>query len=191
MVKQVLLALLLLVPQTSQKLEMQAVNGRTIIFENGYKFTTTLYELKYIGQLKATTKIPYLIMSGRGCQECDANICIYVHSPSDGPMLGEEGQTRYTHPGRQRDYESDSLVYESRAFFGHVLPSVSEGVIWYEKYLTDKSSFEKSVFLLQVRGNELVDTTYTDSLPDIATTLKLAKQGECKEIAGMEQTTEP
>ncbi len=189
--RQLLLALLMFLPQSSQKSEVQAVKGNTIVFSNGYEFETTLYELKYIGQLKAATKMPYLIMSGRGCQECDANICIYIHSPSDGAMLGDEGQTRYTHPGHELDYETDSLVYESRAFFGHVLPAVNQGVIWYEKYMTDKSSFEKSVFLVQVRGNNLVDTTYADSLPDISVTLKLAKQGECKEIAGMEQTTEP
>src|SRR5690348_1105894 len=62
-------------------------NGMGILdLPNGSKFQTTLYGLAVMGRLHATNKLPYYVLSGVGCQECDANVSIYIHSPSDGPM---------------------------------------------------------------------------------------------------------
>src|SRR5882672_8393421 len=79
---------------------------------DGSKFKTSLYELKVIGQLKTEYKLPYHILSGRGCQECDEHTSIYIHSPSDGPMKGEAGEPRFTYPGRETNYEDGSSLNE-------------------------------------------------------------------------------
>ncbi len=62
---------------------------------DGSKFQTNLYDMKVIGPLRTVHKLPYYVMSGVGCQECDANMSIYIHSPSDGPMEDEGSQPRF------------------------------------------------------------------------------------------------
>ena len=64
-------------------------------------FKTTLYHLKVIGELTTVRKLPYYILSGIGCHECDANVSIYIHSPSNGPMKNEAEQKRFDYPGRE------------------------------------------------------------------------------------------
>jgi hypothetical protein len=59
------------------------VDGSKLVFKDEQIFETNLFELAYIGQVSIDSKAPYLIFSGRDCNECDANISIYVHSPSD------------------------------------------------------------------------------------------------------------
>jgi hypothetical protein len=168
-----------------------SVRNEIIKFQNGKSFETPLYELKYIGQLKTQAKIPYLIISGRQCQDCDENISIYVHSPSDGKMKKEGEGTRYSYPGKEKDYASRKLIFEARTFYGNVLPDVDQGIIWYQTSIDDDSKTEKSVFLLEVRNDSLIERSYLNELPDIGRTLKLLKQKKCCEIQGMEITSEP
>jgi hypothetical protein len=55
--------------------------------------------MKVIGQLRTTKKAPYFILSGTTCTECDENISIYIHSPSDGAMKNEGEQRRFAYSG--------------------------------------------------------------------------------------------
>jgi hypothetical protein len=66
---------------------------------DGSKFKTALYGMKVIGQLRTTKKAPYFILSGTTCTECDENISIYIHSPSDGAMKNEGEQRRFAYSG--------------------------------------------------------------------------------------------
>src|SRR5215467_16067752 len=75
---------------------------------DGSKFKTTLYGLNVIGELKTAHKLPYYILSGVGCDGCDANTSLYIHSPSDGPMKNEGEQRRFYYPGRELDYQQKS-----------------------------------------------------------------------------------
>ncbi|MES2810384.1 MAG: hypothetical protein V4619_17250 [Bacteroidota bacterium] len=134
----------------------ERVVGRTVYFKYGKKFETTLYDLKYIGQLGARGKAPYLILSGRGCTECDANISIYIHSPSDGPMEEEAMQARSAYPGKERDYETDSLLFESRVFYGNC--TNTQSIVWLQKTYLENGTFESSIFSMSVVDNKLKET---------------------------------
>src|SRR5206468_4021991 len=68
-------------------------SAATIQFHNGRRFVTGLYDVKFLGLLPSRAA-PYVVLSGRGCQECDANISIYVLSPL-GPRVFEATTTRY------------------------------------------------------------------------------------------------
>jgi hypothetical protein len=52
---------------------------------------TSLHELRYIDKYNGN-KAPFLILSGRGCDECDANISIYICSPGDVPLKVKNGE---------------------------------------------------------------------------------------------------
>ena len=103
----ILLALFVLCIPAAHGQTAKVVTGKdgigTLVFPDCTRFETTLYHLKVIGKLNAAHKLPYFILSGVGCTECDANVAIYIHSPSIGPMHGEGSQQRFYCPGQESD----------------------------------------------------------------------------------------
>jgi hypothetical protein len=167
----------------------EKVQGSKLIFKGGQTFETNLFELEYIGQVSADKKAPFLIFSGRDCDECDANISIYIHSPSDGRLVVDHGQNRYQYPGTEKDFETDSVLYISRAFYGQVLEDIN-GVIWYENRLFENGKMGRFVFLSRIDNGSLKDTTYEDT-GKLDHTIILKNKGLCMEIKGREYTSEP
>ena len=163
--------------------------GSVLKFINEKEYNTNLFELKYIGQIQNGEKAPFLIFAGRECDECDANVSIYIHSPSNGLLNVENGENRYQYPGEERDFENDSLLYKSRAFYGQVLPNIN-GIIWYQNQLMENNSWQKSVFLIEVDQSGKRDSVLKD-LGQLEQTLDLQKKGLCTEIKGLKYTSEP
>jgi hypothetical protein len=161
------------------------VVDKTIYFKFNKKFTTNLYDLKYIGQLTTKNKAPFLILSGRGCDECDANISIYIHSPSDGPMKDESAQPRYGYPGKEIDYANGDLISESRMFYGDCLNN-RNSVIWLQKTLMENGKFESSIFSAEIVDGKLKETS------KVVDSLSLKNYiPKCKELPGTKFTSEP
>lgn len=119
---------------------------------DGSQFKTALYEMKTIGRLRTDKKLPYFILSGRTCTECDENTSIYIHSPSDGPMKNEAEQRRFLYPGKETNYEDGSTLYEGRMFFGDCLASHPNAVVWFERSLGDDKKWHEDVLLAEVKG---------------------------------------
>ncbi len=165
------------------------VDGKVLKFKNRKLFNTNLYNLKYIGQIANDNKAPFLVFSGQDCDECDANISIYIHSPSDGHLNIENGKNRYGFPGTERDIENNKPLLKSRAFYGQVLPGI-KGVIWYQNQLMENNTWQKSIFLVNLNAGIKKETTSKD-IEKLKVTLQLLKQGSCKEIKGIEYSSEP
>ncbi len=162
-----------------------------LLFKDGKSFDTHLYNLTYLGQVKtSSTKAPCFVLSGVDCNECDANIALYFHSPSDGDLVVEHGQNRYEYPGTLRDLETDILYTKSKAFFGEVLDSTF-GIIWYETKLLEKGGYGDFIFLSKIINGKKVDTLFNDNGKYLVHTLALLKAGKCKEIKGQDLKTEP
>jgi hypothetical protein len=93
MIKRSLIIFLLIgqlsVTSWSQKFDGLKIEGKKIIFDDGYVFQTNIYDLGYIGQLKASKKKPFLILTGVQCDSCDAAVSIYIVSPSDRQLEKE------------------------------------------------------------------------------------------------------
>lgn len=165
------------------------VEGSKLVFKNGQIFETNLFELQFIGQISSSDKAPFLIFSGRDCNECDANISIYIHSPSDGKLFIEHGENSYQFPGTETDYETDSITYVSKAFFGQVLDN-TKGVIWYENRLLENGKMGFNVFLSRIENGLKKDTVFADK-GKLNETTNLVKKGLCIEIQGRKYTSEP
>lgn len=168
---------------------LDKIEGSKLVFKNGQIFETNLFELEFIGQIPVNNKAPYCIFSGRDCEGCDESISIYIHSPSDGQLNVEHGQNRYEYPGTEKDYETDSVLCISRAFYGRVLEN-KDGVIWYENRLLENGKMARFVFLAHVDNGTLKDTTYDDN-GSLNQTLDLLSKELCKEIKGRQYTSEP
>ncbi|MDO3625906.1 hypothetical protein [Mucilaginibacter sp. BT774] len=165
------------------------VSGSILKFTNGQKFNTGLFDVKYIGSLTNGNKAPFLIFSGRDCNECDEIISIYIHSPSNGRLNMDNGKNRFQYPGTEKDFESDTVLYKARAFYGHVLPGI-KGVVWYQQELMTDKTWESSTFLVNLNTGSEVDTLLKGT-EKLKSTLKFLAQGSCKEIKGVNYTSEP
>ena len=164
----------------------EKVVGQTLYFKNNKTFKTNLYDLHYIGQLKAKHKAPYMILSGRNCNECDENISIFIHSPSDGPMKNEAEQIKYRYPGKELDYATNKLIFESRMFYGDCMANTNDCIVWVQKKLNDKGVFENSTLTVEVNNDKLKESTESK---DSLTLKKLFPK--CKELPVINVTSEP
>jgi hypothetical protein len=171
----------------SQKLDGLKIEGNKIVFNDGFIFQTNIYDLGYIGQLKASKKKPFLILTGVQCDSCDAAVSIYIVSPSDGSLKTEDKQVRYDLPGRVRTYDTNEFIYEGRAFWGEVLPK-RLGVIWFQKELNERKEWVESVFFAEL-VNDNIDGHFIKT--DIKFTLSQLAIGKAWEIKGGDMTSEP
>ena len=169
--------------------QFDKIVGQTIYFKNGKKYETKLYDLKYIGQLQTKHKAPYLILSGRGCDECDAGTSIYIQSPSDGPMKDEAGQTRYEYPGNERDFESNELLLKSHMYFTKGNKPDANYVIWLSKRLLENNSWIDQFFIVTVKNDSLKETMKLGK--DIPNDKLPALLKPCIELKGVDYTSEP
>ena len=162
------------------------------MFKDGSRFQTTLFEVRVLGILRTERKVPFLVLKGRGCTECDANTSIYIHSPSDGAMGGEAGQPRYAYPGREVSYEDNKTVlYEARAFLGNCLPGNDNAVIWYERARTKVGAWQTGVFVVAVRKDTLTERRLGKPLPSVSESVARVASHQCRELAGVERSSEP
>ena len=169
--------------------DFEKIAGNKLYFKNGKQFKTSLYELKYIGQVPNGNKAPFLILSGRDCDECDANISIYICSPADGPLKVESGENSYSLPGTERDLEDKNILFKARAFYGLVLSNI-KGVIWYQNQLMENGTWKKSIFLVNLNHPDKKEISMKDT-GQLQETLNMLKHGLCKEIPGVAYNSEP
>lgn len=160
--------------------------GKTLLFRNGSSFETNLFDLKYIGELKTRRKAPYLILSGRSCEDCDENISIYIWSPDDGKMRPAEQQARYSYPGKEEDYFTNESTYECRMFYGNCLEA--ESCIWIQRSIDSNKNWDSSVFIVQVQNDTLQEIMLRESAELEVVLREIVK---CSELPGIVFTTEP
>jgi hypothetical protein len=158
---------------------------------DGSKFKTTLYNLKVIGQLRTTKKLPYFILAGTTCTECDEKTSIYIHSPSDGPMKNEAEQRRFAYPGRETDYETGQPVYEAKMFIGDCLATHPNAVIWFERGIGDDKKWHSGVSVTEVKNDTLVVSQLHGQLPKLPEVQEAVQHGKCQELPGVDGPSEP
>ncbi len=158
---------------------------------DGSKFRTTLYNMRIIGQLRTTKKLPYFILAGTTCTECDENTSIYIHSPSDGPMKNEAEQRRFVYPGRETDNETGQPVYEAKMFIGDCLSTHPSAVIWLERGIGDDKKWHSSVTVAEVKNDTLLVSQLHGQLPKMAEVQEAVRNRKCQELQGIDGPSEP
>lgn len=160
-----------------------SVIGKRLVFNDGTDYQTNLFDLQFIGQLNDE----YLILSGRQCENCDANISIYVLSRYE-KMQNESEQTRFSYPGKLYYFMDNKLIAEYRTFYGQVIDGF-KGIIWYQKELADNDKWIESSYFLRLSDGQLkVDDS---SVIGLDLTLEQVKKRLAFEIEGFEMTSEP
>ncbi len=156
--------------------------------EDGTVLRTGLHEAQLLGTVKGFDGKAHLVMSGRYCAECDAEVALYVHAPADGPLVTGNGMNARMYPGVARDGETGEPYYEARAFFGDVLEGVP-GVIWYVRALEPDGSMQEHTMLLNLTAGQ--EDSQQPGRTLLEKTLKQVDMGKCQEIPGIDRTSAP
>ncbi len=164
-------------------------DSATIYFDGDRKFETGLFDLRYIGQVQHHGGMPWLIMAGRHCAQCDAELALYIHSPSDGPLISAAGANAHYFPGRILDGETGEPWYEGRAFYGEVIAETG-GVIWFERIAQADGTVQEITTLVDLDGEAPIEQQFLDQ-ERLSKTLELMSRGLCREIPGIDQTAAP
>jgi len=183
----------LLQAQDKQAENKGAATGKmgVLTLPDGSKFQTTLYGMKIVGQLRTTKKLPYFILAGTTCTECDENTSIYIHSPSDGPMKNEAEQRRFAYPGRETDYETGQPIYEAKMFYGDCLALHPNAVVWFERAIGGDKKWHPAVSAAEVKDDKLVVSELHGQLPAVSDLQEAVRRGECRELPGIDSSSEP
>lgn len=154
-------------------------------------FQTGVFEPRLLAEIPNGATAPFLVMSGMGCDECDINVSIYIHSPAQGPMAEGERAERYAYPGQYRHYMTDELLELVRMFTGQCTEEGKPGVLWMHRIKLDSGGWRSVAFAVQIADGKLVariDPAYEAVLR--ATRQRVAG-GMCREIRGRQFKTEP
>lgn len=163
-----------------------------LVLNNGQRLQTMLYKVRVLGTLKTEGKVPFIVMAGRGCIDCDEHTSIYIYSPSDGPMGNEAEQRRWVYPGRVVSNEDGTTpLYEGRMFIGDCLPGYDDAVLWYLHERTDDGKWESSVLVVSVRADTLAEVRLKKGFPPLSQVLQRVAVGKCREVTAINRESEP
>lgn len=177
-------------PPTPPEVVYDARHG-VIVLPDSSRWRTTLFDLRVIGRLPVEGRLPAYVMAGRSCVDCDANLALYVHSPGDGPMRVGSEQPRYPYPGRELFYDDGTPQFEARAFFGDCAAAYPNAVIWYQRRRIEADQWRSSVLVVQAGADGLRQVELDRNLPDVAEAVAAVGAGRCREIPGIDRSSEP
>jgi hypothetical protein len=107
-------------------------------------------------------------------------------------MQNEAKQTRYTYPGRDISYEAGPIaVYEGRTFIGNCLPGHDNSVVWHQRSRASDGQWTPSVFIVSIKSDSLTSLKLDHLIPPLSLSLQQVAAGQCFEVKGIEQGTEP
>ncbi len=155
-------------------------------FSNGVVVSYSLERIKPIAVLRTPSGSPRILLSGADCTECDMNESIY--------LLPLENQTgilpRSAYPGNLKAYDTGELVEKHRMFYGSCL-SNEDSVVWFSDFVGDDNKWhhQNSVIHVKDSGSDLVDLLPSEGT--FKSILEHVANGECKELKGIDGTTEP
>lgn len=95
--------------------------GQNIYFTNGEVIKTNISDLKFFCQIPETLLVSYLIIGGKPSSSAEMNLSIFIQKPKNHSIKITDTCRRYSYPGKEYHWKDNSLIYESRAFYGEVI----------------------------------------------------------------------
>jgi len=175
---------------TDKLLTQGDVERTVVLFANGKRFTIPLYNSVPISIVRGTDGSAFLLAQGTACVECDERFGLRFYE-LDGVEL-KDVTSRHTYPGRQFDYmDPTSLQQVTRTFYGRCLAEHNDLVVWFIEYLGDDLKWYSSNSVARVAkgGETLVELKPADG--SLLSVLAAVKGGACRELVGIDGTTEP
>lgn len=127
--------------------------------------------------------------SGRMCGECCANTSLYV-APADIGFI-DRSYPRYSFPGDLYDSMDNKLIEQTRVFYGNCTPSMEPIIIWYTEYKDSDGTRKKGTYQVNLKGKQVKESTNSNLFDSLSSTIDLVGTGECMELEGVNQHSEP
>ena len=106
-------------------------------------------------------------------------------------MKNEGEQHRFFYPGKITDYETGSLIYESRMFYGDCPSNHPNAVVWFEHFLGYDKQWHDRVFMAEVKKDNLTTGAVNGKLPGVSEAAEEVQNGHCHELPGIDGPSEP
>ena len=155
-------------------------------FSNGVVVSYSLERIKPIAVLRTPSGSPRILLSGADCTECDMNESIYLLSLENKTGILE----RSAYPGNIKAYDTGELVEKHRMFYGRCL-SNEDSVVWSSDFVGDDNKWHHQSSVIHVRDSGADLAELPPSEGTIKSILKRVANGDCKELKGIDGTTEP
>ena len=159
-----------------------------IEFNGGHTVKTDIVEFKLMDFIKSKSNNKFIIYTGRTCTECDMSTSIYINAISHKQY---SSKSRYGYPGKLMYYLDNSLIEESRMFYGECTKLKDPTIIWYTRYLGDDKKWHNAVYDIDFKGTEAIKNPNTISYETLSKTEQFVKSGKCVEVEGRESHSEP
>lgn len=175
---------------TQKSWNVLRADGSFLIFNDNRRINTRLYDMNYLESLNDSTGNPYFVLSGRTCKECDENIAIFIVCPKDTARPLSE-LPKYAYPGKEYYYENNQLTFEVKLFIGNCIDNSrkSAALIWVQKERDCSNKLDSSMFIVDIFHNKIRERNVKPQTQEYTNYLQHLKN--CKEIKGVETTSEP
>ena len=162
----------------------------SIKFANGQVFTPHLFSPAVIGVLASGRAVPYLVVDGAECTECDATArSVYVGDPTAWPRDFAKDGWAIGFPSRNYSATTGKLMSWSRLFIGRCVGELPTVISFYASY--EEKGWSRGVDWVEVVGDRLVAhaaDAKVQGAPTVAEVLKSVRAGRCREVHA--QTTD-
>lgn len=162
--------------------------GDVLHFPNGRRLAPNLFYVEFLGQLPRSHRSPILILGGRDCQDCDAELSVYA-IPGDANAFGFTHEDPFPYPGTLRPGGGDTdttSYYHGRMFIGECLAEKQTVVVWFQQERDSTGHWHPNVYRLSVSGDS-AKGAFMQTMPPLANTVRAARTGRCLEVRGADQ----
>ena len=164
------------------------VHDSTVVLPDGRSFVAGLQQLRAHGLLGS--KGEYVVLSGFGCEDCDAVRSVYVMRVGERLDWNKQPSPPvFAYPGTTRDTEN-KVVARSRLFFGQCGNDSTPTVIQFAR--TQRSGkWTDSIHVAALRADSLVTSSEGHTGGRLDQVLARVQKGECLEVTPNQQQVEP
>ena len=160
------------------------VDDTLLRYPDSSTFAPGLHDLRFIGQLPAESRAPFVVVAGRDCNDCDAPPVVIVRAPADGPLRNpDEFRSVHPYPGRPIGAGDSVARTYSRLFWGDCLPQRPPGVV---SYRTDFGAPGdeplREMRITEVHGDSVLDWRMVPEVRILAATLLQVRARRCAEV---------
>lgn len=166
------------------------VRDSLVVLRDGRSFAPGLRQLRAHGLIDTLPR-PYLVLSGFGCDGCDAVRSIYVLRFGERLNWNKKPWPPvFAYPGKVRDTEND-VVARSRLFFGRCRGDGTVQVIQFAHARGTGGRWADSMHVATVRGDSIATTSVPYSPKHVVRALLQVRRGTCTEVPGDDHQVEP
>jgi hypothetical protein len=161
---------------------------RFSMMQQSLKQYFNIKDIKLLGSVESETNT-WFIIEGNISDPTYEDTGIFLYPENKDGIPDSLLKHKYSYAGEEYSPE-DSLVYESRVFFGECSPLSKSSIIWYQRELKE-NSWDTSVFVVDLDHRIPLSGFISKSRINLEEILANVQRKVCKEIPGKVKHVEP